>query len=48
MTRSRLLASIAAFGIGMTASAILMAGMAVKAAAQRGDLFPQMHWSTAR
>ncbi len=40
---NRALACIAAFGLAMTATAFILGGVAVFAAAKRGDLFPPMH-----
>lgn len=44
MTRSRLMACIGSFGLACVATFLILGGLAVFAAAKRGDLFPQMHW----
>lgn len=45
---NRLLATIGFVGGAIGVTMALLGGLGIVAAAQRGDLLPQIHWSTAR
>ena len=37
---------LGAFGLASVATFLILSGLAVFAAAKRGDLFPPMHWAS--